>query len=62
VAPSGQPRADIQELADPDFTGQVADGPAEEVPLRAGGAHDAREDLDHLVTGRAVGGEVVLAA
>jgi hypothetical protein len=57
-----QPRADVQELADSRLTRQVADGPAEKVPLRAGGADDAGEDLADLITGRAVGGEVVLAA
>ena len=54
--------ADVEELPDPGLGGQEPHHPGEE---RAVGSHrgdDAGVGLDHRVAGRAVGGEVVLAA
>jgi hypothetical protein len=54
--------AKVEELADLGLTGQVADGPGEELPGGPGDVDDLGEDLAILVTGGAVHRVVVLAA
>jgi hypothetical protein len=62
-----QPGAEIKELPDPRFRGQVAHRAAEECPVGTHAGQDGRVGGDHLlrglpVGGLPVGGEVVLAA
>jgi len=54
--------ADVQELAYPRLSGEVADGATEERPVRARGEEHLRVDLQPRLDGGPVGREVVFAA
>ena len=54
--------ADVEELPDPGLGGQEPHHPGEERSVGAHRGDDAGVGLEHRVAGRAVGGEVVLAA
>ena len=61
VLRGGQARADVQELPHPG-TGHETDRAAEERPVGPGHLHDARMHRAHMLSGRLVDPEVVLAA
>src|SRR5262249_43294468 len=54
--------ADVEELADPRLPGQVTHRAGQEGAVGADRVNDVRIGLDRLLTGRPVGGEIVLAA
>jgi hypothetical protein len=54
--------ADIEELPDSCFVGQVADRPGQERPVRPDPEPQARRDGQYPLSCLAVGGEIVLAA
>ena len=54
--------ADVQELADPRLGGEVADGAAEECPVRPRAEGQVWPGIESRVGGGPVGGVVVLAA
>ena len=54
--------ADVEELPYPRLPGEVADGAAEERPVRAGGERPVRVDPGRLLGRLPVGGVIVLAA
>jgi hypothetical protein len=56
------PGSDVEELADSCFTGQVADCPGEEGPVRQDPEPESRSGREHAFGGLPVGGEIVLAA
>jgi hypothetical protein len=62
VVGGGQAGADVQELADARFAGQVADRTGQEPTVGTGGLHKARHQLQRHLGCLLVGGEVVLAA
>src|SRR6185437_5457273 len=62
VARRGDAGADVEELPDPGFPGQVADRTPEERPVRPRGEGHLRPELERLLGGFPVGGVVVLAA
>jgi hypothetical protein len=62
VARRGEAGADVQELGDARFRGQVGDGAADEGAVLPRGDAQARPRLERLFRYLAVGGEIVLAA
>jgi hypothetical protein len=58
----GQPRPDVDELADARFAREMADGVAEELPVQLHAFARFGERLDDLLGGLAVRREVVLSA
>jgi hypothetical protein len=58
VARGGDAGADVEELADPRFAGQVADRPAEERPVGVGTGGQVGIDLQPGIGGRPVSGVV----
>jgi hypothetical protein len=60
LVPRRDAGAEVQELADPRFSGQEAHRPTKEHPVRAGSGDHVEVNLHDLLPDRPVGGEVVL--
>jgi hypothetical protein len=61
LVPRRDAGADVQELADPCFSGQEAHRPTKERPVRARASDHVRVSLHDLLPDRPVGGEVTLS-
>jgi hypothetical protein len=62
VVRGGQPGPDVEELADADLTGQIADHAREKLPVLAHPGANARPARQNPVCDLPVSGEVVLTA